>query len=117
VRHSSSTATGLVLLIAVALVSKRFTEQVETAAQQVGPAGLDRVPQELYNRNLALLAGAAVVVGLAMYGYIGFYPTFLQKQLGFSRADAGSAASMFGLGALLGLPAGWLGTATTSGGS
>jgi MFS family permease len=50
-----------------------------------------------------------VVVGMSMYGYIGLYPTFLVTQLHWPTGQAALAASMFGLGALLGIPAGWLG--------
>jgi len=103
-------AAGLVIMAVIGtVVSKRFTEQVESPAHQRGPANFDHVPAQLYNRNLLLLALVAVVVGVAMYGYIGLYPTFLQEELGFTRGDAGLAASMFGIGALVGLPAGWLG--------
>lgn len=98
-----------IALVILAVVSKRFTEQVENPATRRQDGGLDHVPAQLYNRNLLLLAAVAVVVGVAMYGYIGLYPTFLQEELGFSSADAGLAASMFGIGALVGLPAGWLG--------
>jgi MFS family permease len=51
----------------------------------------------------------AAAVGLVMFGYIGLYPTFLQQGLGFEPATAGFAASMFGVGALMGIPAGYLG--------
>lgn len=99
---------GVVLVIVIAVfVSRRFTEQIESPMVSAG--GFGHVPEKLYNRNLLLLAATAVVVGVAMYGYIGLYPTFLQEQLGFTRGDAGLAASMFGIGALMGLPAGWLG--------
>ncbi|WP_051580796.1 MFS transporter [Pseudonocardia acaciae] len=101
---------GLVLVVVVgAVVSRRFTEQVEKTTSADGGLDLSRVPAVLYNRNLLLLAFTAVVVGVAMYGYIGLYPTFLQERLGFGREQAGLAASMFGIGALMGLPAGWLG--------
>lgn len=103
-------AVGLVLVLVVgAIVSRRFTEQVEPTSAGNERMGLDHVPTALYNRNLLLLALTAVVVGVAMYGYIGLYPTFLQERLHFGREEAGLAASMFGIGALVGLPAGWLG--------
>jgi MFS family permease len=100
-----------VAVIAV-FVLRRFTEQVE-------PVGPDRsaaevvdadavVPQRFWNRNTVLLGVTAVVVGFAMYGFIGLYPSFLQKELHFSLSDAGLIASMFGLGAMMGLPAGYL---------
>ncbi|MGH3328252.1 MAG: MFS transporter [Streptomycetales bacterium] len=103
-------AVGLafVVLIVVA-VSKRFTEQVDGGVG-AGPArSFAHVPSHLYNRNLLLCAVAAMVVGVSMYGYLGLYPTFLREELGFSSSTAGVAASMFGLGALMGIPAGWIG--------
>lgn len=108
-------AIGFVFVVAIALViRKTFTEQVE--GQGVAPNGAeesliarDQVHARLFNRNILLLGLTAVVVGLAMYGYLGLYPTFLQEQLHLSLGEAGTAASMFGLGALVGLPAGWLG--------
>jgi MFS family permease len=110
VPFSINGAAGIVIALVILIAaSKRFTEQVEKPVAARGQASLDRVPAQLYNRNLVLLAVVAVVVGVAMYGYIGLYPTFLQHELGFSSADASLAASMFGIGALVGLPAGWLG--------
>jgi MFS family permease len=44
-----------------------------------------------------------------MFGYLSLYPTFLQRELGFDPASAGFAASMFGVGALMGIPAGYFG--------
>jgi predicted MFS family arabinose efflux permease len=44
-----------------------------------------------------------------MYGYLSLYPTFLQEELGFSPTTAGFALSMFGIGALMGIPAGYIG--------
>jgi MFS family permease len=103
-------SVGFVLVAVIWIfVSKRFTEQVEAAAAQRDRPSFDHVPERLYNKNLLLLALTAVVVGVAMYGYISLYPTFLQEELGLTRSDAGLAASMFGIGALVGLPAGWLG--------
>ena len=101
---------GFVFIGIVALViRKSFTERKEIAIP-VGPLlKVDNVPKGLYNRNVILLAVAGVVVGLSMYGYIGLYPTFLETQLHFGNGQAAQAASMFGLGAILGIPAGWLG--------
>ena len=46
-----------------------------------------------------LVALAAIASGIAGYGYLGLYPTFLRSELGFSPEAAGSAAAMFGVGA------------------
>jgi MFS family permease len=99
---------GLVFVVVIlAVVPKLFTERAEES--RPGSPSADRMPARLINRNVVLGAIAAVVVGLSMYGYIGLYPTFLREQLGFSPEAAGFAASMFGLGALMGIPAGYLG--------
>lgn len=102
---------GLVFVVLIALlIRRRFTEQVEGEEGPGAPrASYDHVLPTLFNRNILLLGLTAVVVGLAMYGYLGLYPTFLQEQLHLTAGEAGTAASMFGLGALVGLPAGYLG--------
>ncbi|MEU0969055.1 MFS transporter [Streptomyces sp. NPDC005917] len=104
---------GLIGLAFVAIVSlvirKSFTERGETALRSGPRLRLDHVPKALYNRNVLLLMLAAAAVGISMYGYIGLYPTFLETQLGFGTGQASLAASMFGVGAVLGIPAGWLG--------
>lgn len=97
----------MILLIAL-LIRHSFTERKHAPAD-IDVRNFDHVPPGLVTRNLVLLGITAGVVGLAMYGYIGLYPTFLQSELGFTQLEAGSAASMFGLGALLGIPAGFLG--------
>lgn len=104
---------GLAFVIIIALfIKKRFTEQVEVpgiAASPAQQAELEaRIPARFLNRNVLLLGVTAVVVGVAMYGFIGLYPTFLQTQLHFSLPVAGAVASMFGLGAMVGLPAGYI---------
>ena len=103
---------GVIGFVFVALIwvfiSKRFTEQVEGASAEQRAASFEHVPERFMNRNVVMLGITASVVGLAMYGFIGLYPTFLQSVLGLSVTEAGTAASMFGLGAMVGLPAGYL---------
>lgn len=99
---------AFVALVAV-VIRKSFTER-RGNVDGTGPRlRTDQVPSRLYNRNILLLGLTAAVVGISMYGYIGLYPTFLTSQLHLSSGQASLAASMFGLGALLGIPAGWLG--------
>lgn len=105
-------AVGFLFVVLIAVLVRRgFTEQAEVKTEDgaVVRPDVDHLPRTLLNRNTLLLAVAAAAVGLAMYGYIGLYPTFLQEELGLSQGQAGLAASMFGLGALVGLPAGFLG--------
>ena len=97
----------MILLIAL-LIRQSFTETKE-APPDIEKPQMTHVPEGLLTRNLVLWAVAAAVVGMAMYGYIGMYPTFLQDELGFTQLQAGTAASMFGLGALMGIPAGFVG--------
>ena len=89
-------------------VTRRFTEQEEPPS--VTAASVDeRMPERLLNRNLIIGIITAAIVGTSMYGYLGLYPSFLQEELGFTPTQAGFALSMFGLGALMGIPAGYLG--------
>ncbi|MFJ7078988.1 MFS transporter [Streptomyces sp. NPDC098781] len=101
---------GLVFVAAIAaFVRRRFTERVEGKTDTGEVRSFDHVYPNLYNRNVLLLGVTAIVVVLTMYGYLGLYPTFLQEELNFTKDQAGTAASMFGLGALFGLPAGYIG--------
>lgn len=99
----------LFVLIIGYFIRKTFTERVEATTEQDPPRRFDHMSAVLVNRNILLLGLTAAVVGVAMYGYLGLYPTFLREQLHLTTTQAGTAASMFGLGALIGLPAGWLG--------
>lgn len=104
---------GIVGLIFVALifflVPKVFTERADVAHESSNEEQTNVMPERLYNRNIIIGIITAAVVGLSMYGYIGLYPTFLQTQLHFTPSEAGFAASLFGIGALMGIPAGYLG--------
>ena len=66
------------------------------------------IPGRLINRNTILVSLAAIGGGVAGYGYLGLYPTFLRTELAFSVQAAGTAASMYGAGALTGLLGGYL---------
>jgi MFS family permease len=103
-------AIGLVGAVVVLLaVPRRFTEQRGEAPSAQEEASVEgHMPTGFLHRNTLLVALAAVGGGLAGYGYLGLYPTFLQGQLHFSLPDAGAAASFFGLGAFMGLACGWL---------
>jgi MFS family permease len=102
-------AIGFVFVAVIAVfVSKRFTEQIEPDDHAAAIDIRSAVPEKFLNRNLLVLGGTAALVGVAMYGFIGLYPSFLQNQLGYDLSQAGTIASMFGLGAMMGLPAGFL---------
>jgi MFS family permease len=99
---------GFAVLVAVA-IRKSFTEREDNSGAAGPVLRTGNVPAILFNRNVLLLGLTAVVVGMSMYGYIGLYPTFLITKLHLGTGQASLAASMFGLGALMGIPAGWLG--------
>jgi MFS family permease len=99
---------GLVGALAMLLlVPRRFAEwrghELRTAVDAE-----HHIPEGLINRNTVLVAVVAVTGGIAGFGYLGLYPTFLRTELDFSVEEAGAAASMFGAGALMGLLCGYL---------
>lgn len=98
------------VLIAV-LVTRSFSEVREPVAAERRPSFTSKaeLPATLFNRNVNLVSLTNVVVGLATFGYVGLYPTFLKTVLHFTPAQAGFAASLYGIGAIAGLPAGWIG--------
>jgi MFS family permease len=102
---------GLVFVAVILLVVPRaFTEQVDPGAEISVASEVDaQMPEQLINRNIIIGIITAGVVGVSMYGYLSLYPTFLQEELGFGPGGAGFALSMFGIGALMGIPAGYIG--------
>lgn len=84
------------------------TDQEETADEKA-PAIEEAGASSLLGRAPILLAFSTAFAGLAIYGYLGLYPTYLREQLGFEATDAGFAVSLYGLGAMLSLFGGWLG--------
>ena len=99
---------GLVLAVVVAFtVSRKFTER---AISQTGVEGsYDFMPTRSYNRNSLAIAAAAGCGSIALYGFLGLYPTFLTTQLGISTGESAVALSFVGLGGLAGLLGGWIG--------
>jgi MFS family permease len=61
-----------------------------------------------FNRNVVLLSVANLMVGVLNYGYLGLYPTYLKSELHFSASAAAFAQSWYGIGAFMGLVAGYL---------
>ena len=102
-------AAGVVMaLLIVAVVSKRLTEAVTGRAAHAAET-YEHVPASPLNRNTVGLGVACVVSGLVFYGFLGLYPTFLGEELCLSDGLAAFALSMAGFGAMMALPAGWLG--------
>jgi len=103
---------GVLGLIAMVLarftVSADFTEQKNETINLATPNANDHMPTGVLNRNVVICALSAITLGVSGYGFLGLYPTFLRTELGFTVTQAGFAASLFGLGALFGIPAGYV---------
>jgi MFS family permease len=101
-------ALGLIgAVLMLVLVPRRFSEQ--HPASLAGTALPEtHIPDRLLNRNTMIVALVAICSGIAGYGYLGLYPTFLVSQLHFTVQEAGAAASMYGAGALVGILCGYL---------
>jgi MFS transporter, DHA1 family, inner membrane transport protein len=84
---------------------EQAASQASGAAAQPVDLGADRMtaPEPM------MLALATAFAGLAIYAYLGLYPTFLREQVGFSAGNAGLAVSAYGLGAMVALIGGWMG--------
>jgi MFS family permease len=93
-------------LVVMLLVPRRFTEQHPPVATR--PGAESHVPEALINRNTVIVAITAICSGMAGFGYLGLYPTYLINELHFTPQQAGAAASMYGAGALTGLICGYL---------
>jgi MFS family permease len=106
-------ALGLVFAaLAMVVLSSEFSEYGKQAARE--PAEVDAsaaaaVPRSWLNRNVVLLSVSNMMIGILNYGYVGMYPTFLKSELHFSPAAAAFAQSWYGIGAITGIVAGYLG--------
>ena len=97
---------GFVVMILVAVAVRPWLSEVggtKKQDQNVGGAAT------LSNRNTVVLTVQTVLFGLAIYGYLGMYPTFLREQLHYAPTDIGQVMSTYGLGVLVSLGSGWLG--------
>lgn len=99
---------AVALVLVMALVKPWFTEIQAAEQHECGGAEVG-VADTLWARTPMMLALATVFAGLAIYGYLGLYPTYLREALGFTPKEAGLAVSFYGFGALMSLFGGWLG--------
>ncbi|MEU6253886.1 MFS transporter [Streptomyces sp. NPDC047043] len=98
------------LLIAAASLFLVKTGLTERAVEKAVPTRTyDYMPASAYNRNSLSLAVHSVVSGVAIYGFLGLYPTFLITSLHYSAEQAALAMSLLGFGGMLGVVGGWLG--------
>lgn len=79
------------------------------AARVAKDTGVIRIAEPFMSRNVVILLAVAVISGFYLFSFVSLFPTYLRGTLGYAPADAGLAAGMFGVGALMGIPAGWLG--------
>lgn len=103
---------GAVALVLIVIFVKTWFTEVKASDQAVktaGPENEDDLADSIWSRTPIVLAIATVFAGLAIYGYLGLYPTFLREALGFTPKQAGLAVSFYGFGALLSLIGGWFG--------
>ncbi|MFF4349464.1 MFS transporter [Streptomyces sp. NPDC001530] len=98
------------LLIAAASLFLVKTGLTEHSAEKVVAAKTyEYMPASAYNRNSLALAVHSVVSGVAIYGFLGLYPTFLITSLHYTAEQAALAMSFLGFGGMLALLGGWLG--------
>ncbi|MFI5792925.1 MFS transporter [Streptomyces sp. NPDC051677] len=98
------------LLIAAAslfLVKAGLTEQ--STAKAVSTRTYEFMPASAYNRNTIALAVHSVVSGVAVYGFLGLYPTYLITSLHYTAGQAALAMSLLGFGGMTSVLGGWLG--------
>jgi MFS transporter, DHA1 family, inner membrane transport protein len=95
----------MVLIAAVVRPGLSETNTVRQPDQRISAGGV----ATLKNLNTIVLAILSIIFGLALYGYLGMYPTFLREQLHYAPAEAGRVMSIYGLGVLVSVISGWLG--------
>jgi predicted MFS family arabinose efflux permease len=101
--------SGIVALALILLFVKPWFSEVQAGEQTASTQSEEGLADSIWARQPVTLAIATVFAGLAIYGYLGLYPTYLRDALGFTPKQAGLAVSFYGFGALLSLLGGWLG--------
>src|ERR1700731_2323075 len=99
---------GFVMMVLIAAVVRPQLSETNTAKRRDSGIAAGGAPS-LKNLNTIVLATLSILFGLALYGSLGMYPTFLREQLHYAPADAGRVMSIYGLGVLVSLFTGWLG--------
>jgi MFS family permease len=99
---------GFAMMAMVALFVRRSVSEVKLTGGTQGAAVIGGA-RTLGNRNTFILVILSCIAGLAAYGFLGMYPTYLREELQFTPADTGAVMSIFGLGALASVGGGFLG--------
>lgn len=101
------TAGLLIAAAALFLVKTGLTEH--TTEKVVSTRTYEHMSPSAYNRNTIALAVHSVISGVAIYGFLGLYPTFLITSLHYSSGQAALAMSLLGFGGMSAVLGGWLG--------
>ncbi|MFI1030038.1 MFS transporter [Streptomyces sp. NPDC020951] len=101
------TAGLLISFAALFLVKTGLTEH--SAEKVASTRTYAYMPASAYNRNTIALAVHSVVSGVALYGFLGLYPTYLITSLHYSAEQAALAMSLLGFGGMTAVFGGWLG--------
>ncbi|MER6957874.1 MFS transporter [Streptomyces sp. NPDC000618] len=101
------TAGLLIAFAALFLVKTGLTEH--SAEKVASTRTYAYMPASAYNRNTIALAVHSVVSGVALYGFLGLYPTYLITSLHYSAEQAALAMSLLGFGGMTAVFGGWLG--------
>ena len=99
---------GLGMMALIAAVVRPRLSETNTANQREATLSTGGAAT-LRNLNTCVLVILSIIFGLALYGYLGMYPTFLREHLHYAPADAGRVMSIYGLGVLVSVVSGWLG--------
>jgi MFS family permease len=101
---------GLVYCVIIWVgVPEIFSEAKGKTQTTVSEIIEDHLPRRLMTKNLILISIVNVLIGLSNFAYLGLYPTFLKSTLHYDPTTAAFCASMYGIGAFMGLPAGYIG--------
>ena len=99
---------GFATMALVAVFVRRTMTEVQLGAEDKGGAIIGGA-DSLRNRNTVLLVLLSGIAGLAIFGFLGMYPTYLREELGFTPAETGRTMSIYGLGVLVSVGGGFLG--------
>jgi DHA1 family inner membrane transport protein len=99
---------GFAMMVLIAVVVRPWLSETNTAKQPQATFSTGGATT-LKNLNTGVLVVLSIIFGLALYGYLGMYPTFLREQLHYAPADAGRVMSIYGFGVLVSAASGWLG--------
>jgi DHA1 family inner membrane transport protein len=96
------------LMIAVIVLTVRawFSEAQGVSEVRISDT---RGALSLLNVNTIVLTIMSAIAGLAIYGILGMYPTFLRENLHYSATAAGFVVSFYGIGSLGAVAGGWIG--------